>query len=120
MEKKKVQANTEDVIKALSSYLDHLNMEDSALRGSNKRLNIPIDRFKDLHLWDAKKMVFEYFKIQQKASNYPSEIRHWITALVLHIIKQVEEKAKKKDYEKPKATVMAKVKKTAKATVKQS
>ena len=101
MEKKKVQANTEDVIKALSSYLDHLNMEDSALRGSNKRLNIPIDRFKDLHLWDAKKMVFEYFKIQQKASNYPSEIRHWITALVLHIIKQVEDRANQETPDNP-------------------
>lgn len=120
MEKKKVQANTEDVTMALASYLENLNFQDSALRAGNKRLNIPIDRFKDLHLWDAKKMVFEYFKIQQKASNYPSEIRHWITALVLHIIKQVEEKAKKKDNEKPKATVRAKAKKTAKATVKQS
>ena len=102
MEKKKVQANTEDVIMALASYLDHLNMEDSALRGSNKRLNIPIDRFKDLHLWDAKKMVFEYFKIQQKASNYPSEIRHWITALVLHIIKQVEDRANQVNQDNPK------------------
>lgn len=102
MEKKKVQANTEDVIKALASYLYHLNMEDSALRGSNKRLNIPIDRFKDLHLWDAKKMVFEYFKIQQKASNYPSEIRHWITSLVLHIIKQVEDRANQVNSDNPK------------------
>lgn len=93
MEKKKVQANTEDVIKALSSYLKNLNFEDSALRAGNKRLNIPIDRFKSIGLWDAKKMVFEYFKIQQKASNYPSEIRHWITALVLHILKQLSDKA---------------------------
>lgn len=93
MEKKKVQATSEEVINALSSYLDHLNMEDSALRGSNKRLNIPIARFKDLHLWDAKRMVLEYVKIQNKASNYPSEIRHWITSLVLHILKQLSENA---------------------------
>lgn len=120
MEKKKVQANTEDVIKALSSYLDHLNMEDSALRADQKRLNLPIDRFKSLGLWDSKKMVLEYVNIQKKQSKQPAAIRNWIQALVLHIIKQVEEKAKKKDYEKQKATVMAKAKKTAKATVKQS
>ena len=101
MEKKKVQANTEDVTKALASYLKNLNMEDSVLRAGNKRLTIPIDRFKDLHLWDAKKMVFEYFKIQQKASNYPSEIRHWITALVLHIIKQVEDRANQETPDNP-------------------
>jgi len=102
MEKKKVQANTEDVIKALASYLDLLNMEDSFLRADNKRLNIPIDRLKEMHLWDAKKMVFEYFKIQQKASNYPSEIRHWIEALVLHIIKQVEDRANQVNPDNPK------------------
>ena len=102
MEKKKVQANTEDVIKALSSYLENLNFEDSLLRTGNKRLTLPIDRFKELHLWDAKKMVFEYFKIQQKASNYPSEIRHWITALVLHIIKQVEDRANQVNPDNPK------------------
>ncbi len=102
MEKKKVQANTEDVIKALSSYLENLNLQDSALRANQKRLTLPIDRFKDLHLWDAKKMVFEYFKIQQKASNYPSSIRHWITALVLHIIKQVEDRANQVNLDNPK------------------
>ena len=101
MEKKKVQANTEDVIKALASYLKKLNFEDCLLRIGNKRLSIPIDRFKDLHLWDAKKMVFEYFKIQQKASNYPSEIRHWITALVLHIIKHVEDRANQVNTDNP-------------------
>ena len=101
MEKKKVQANTEDVIKALASYLEKLNFEDGLLRTGNKRLTLPIDRFKDLHLWDAKKMVFEYFKIQQKASNYPSEIRHWITALVLHIIKQVEDRVNQETPDNP-------------------
>lgn len=120
MEKKKVQANTEDVIMALASYLENLNLQDSALRADNKRLTLPIDRLKSIGLWDAKKMVLEYVNIQKKQSKQPAAIRNWIQALVLHIIKQVEEKAKKKDYEKPKATVMAKAKKTAKATVKQS
>ena len=120
MEKKKVQANTEDVIKALSSYLEKLNFEDGLLRTGNKRLTLPIDRLKSIGLWDSKKMVLEYVNIQKKQSKQPAAIRHWIEALVLHIIKQVEEKAKKKDYEKPKATVRAKAKKTAKATVKQS
>lgn len=93
MEKKKVQAKSEDVIGTLSSYLEKLNNEDKLLRTDNKRLNVPIDRFKDLHLWDAKKMVLEYIKIQHKTSNYSSDIRHWIQALVLHIIKQVEDKS---------------------------
>lgn len=93
MEKKKVQANAEEVIKALNSYLEKLNNEDKLLRTNNKRLTIPIDRLKALDLWDGKKMVLEYVKIQKKESKHPSAIRKWIQALVLHIIKQVEDKS---------------------------
>ena len=93
MEKKKVQAKSEDVIKALNSYLEKLKNEDKLLRTNNKRLTIPIDRLKALDLWDGKKMVLEYVKIQKKESKHPAAIRHWIQALVLHIIKQVEDKS---------------------------
>lgn len=101
MAKKKVQANAEEVIKALNSYLEKLNNEDKLLRTNNKRLTIPIDRLKALDLWDGKKMVLEYVKIQKKESKHPSAIRQWIQALVLHIIKQVEDKASPKTPETP-------------------
>lgn len=114
MEKKKVQANAEEVINALSSYLENLNTEDKVLRTDNKRLNIPINQFKSLDLWDAKKMVLEYVEIQRKESRQPAVIRHWIEALVLHILRQLEEKAKKKENEKPKATAKKKTKAKAK------
>lgn len=93
MEKKKVQANAEEVIKALNSYLEKLNNEDKLLRTNNKRLTIPIDRLKALDLWDGKKMILEYVKIQKKESKHPTAIRHWIQALVIHAIKIVESKA---------------------------
>lgn len=93
MEKKKVQAKSEDVIGTLSSYLEKLNIEDKLLRIGNKRLTIPIDRLKALDLWDGKKMVLEYVKIQKKESKHPTAIRHWIQALVIHAIKIVEGKA---------------------------
>lgn len=50
MANKKVQANAEEVIKALNSYLEKLNNEDKLLRTNNKRLTIPIDRLKALDL----------------------------------------------------------------------
>lgn len=102
MEKKKVQANTEDVIMALASYLENLNLQDSVLRADNKRLTLPIDRFKSLGLWDSKKMVLEYVNIQKRQSRQPAAIRHWITALVLHIIKQVEDRANQVTPDNPK------------------
>ena len=94
MEKKKVQANTEDVIKALSSYLENLILQDGCLRVDNKRLVLPINRLKSLGLWDANKMVLEYLKIQRKNSNQSADIRHWIEALVIHAIQIAEKKEK--------------------------
>ena len=97
MGKKKVQANAEEVIKALSSYLEKLNTQDSVLRADNKRFNLPIDRLKSLGLWDAKKMVLEYLNIQKKQSRQPAAIRQWIEALVIHAIKVAEAKEKPKE-----------------------
>lgn len=94
MEKKKVQANTEDVIKALASCLENLILQDECLRVDNKRLVLPINRLKSLGLWDANKMVLEYLKIQRKNSNQSADIRHWIEALVIHAIQIAEKKEK--------------------------
>lgn len=94
MEKKKVQANTEDVIKALSSDLENLNLQDRCLRVDNRRLVLPINRLKSLGLWDANKMVLEYLKIQRKNSNQSADVRHWIEALVLRAIQIAEKKEK--------------------------